>query len=255
MLSYQSHGDGNAPALVVLHGLFGSGTNWRAMARHWSKRFTVHLVDARNHGDSPHAPTMTYDEMANDVEQVIRKLAPDGAHLLGHSMGGKTAMRVALRGNVEVRSLVVADVAPVAYDHKFNHELGVMKGLDINGVKRRSDADAALSAALPDAGLRAFLLQNLVLRDGAFHWRINLEAIGNSIADLTDFPAIHGQFLQATTFVRGGLSHYVKDSHQSAITALFPRASVVTVPQAGHWLHAEQPEPFARAVDAHFDSA
>lgn len=254
-LSCQSLGDATGAPLVVLHGLFGSGTNWRALARHWSERFTVHLVDARNHGNSPHAPTMNYDDMADDVEQLVRELAPDGAHLLGHSMGGKTAMRVALRGRMAVHSLLVADVAPVSYGHNFNEELAAMKGLELASIKRRSDAETAMAAVVPEAGVRAFLLQNLVLRDGAFHWRINLDAIGNAVSDLTDFPAIDGQYEGATTVMRGELSSYVQDSHISAIERLFPAASMITIPEAGHWLHAEQPQRFADAVDAHFDSA
>lgn len=246
---------GEGPPLMVVHGLFGSGTNWRGLARHWASRFTVHLVDARNHGDSPHAEVMDYTSMAGDLIALLDRIAPDGAHILGHSMGGKIAMMTALLEPERVRSLLVADVAPVTYTHDFDKELNALRALPLDALERRADADRLLAEHLPDAGLRAFLLQNLVLSDGRFRWRINLDAIEAGIGDLTDFVAPAGAIWSGdASFIRGGRSSYVTDTHLDAARALFPGLRVATVDEAGHWLHAEQPQAFAAAVDAHFES-
>jgi esterase len=248
-LSTRSAGSG--PALIVLHGLFGSGTNWRTLTRALEPEFCVHLVDARNHGNSPHNSEMTYAAMASDVAQLIAEVAPEGAHVLGHSMGGKTAMMLALTRPELVTSLLVADVAPVAYQHNFKLELKAARAVESAKVSSRSDADSTLCEHIPDASLRAFLLQNLVRSSDGFSWRVNLNAIESAMDDLTGFSPPLSHYEGPVSIVRGANSDYVLEAHTGVIAELFPNARFETIDAAGHWLHAEQPAAFLKILTDH----
>ncbi|MEM7407019.1 MAG: alpha/beta fold hydrolase [Pseudomonadota bacterium] len=241
--------------LVLLHGLFGSGTNWRTLARRFAAELPVITFDARNHGRSAHADQMSYAEMAADVEASLAALDVRQAHILGHSMGGKTAMTLALTSPACVTSLIVADIAPIAYQRGLGPELGLMQGLPLTTIKRRADADAALRDALPDPGLRAFLLQNLEIRSDGTRWRLNLDAIEAAGALLTGFDAPDGTtYLGPASFIRGGMSDYLSPDHDVIVADRFPRAVSLTIDGAGHWLHAEQPDAFAERVIDHLRS-
>ena len=245
---------GVGPALIILHGLFGSGTNWRTISRPWSEQHTVHLLDARNHGDSPHDDEMSYAAMAADVSEYIDSQCPDGAHLLGHSMGGKTAMLTALSSPQLVRSLIVADVAPVRYAHDFRAELEAMRAVPLGTMKSRSEADVVMAEHFDDRSLRAFLLQNLVRSSGGFHWRINIDALEAAMSELTGFEMPHTEYDGPCTFIYGGASVYVHADHHQHIYRLFPNAELECLEGAGHWLHAEQPDAFSRAVVRHLQA-
>ena len=247
---------GEGPPLVVLHGLFGSGRNWSGLARKLAERRRVHLLDLRNHGDSPWHDEVGYAAMATDVEAYLDSHGLEQVEVIGHSMGGKTAMTLALARPEQVATLLVVDIAPVAYGHSHEGFAEAMQALDLAAVTRRGDADQALAAAVPDPGIRAFLLQNLVARDGGYAWRLNLAALQAGMAALIGFPppAPGARYDGPTLFLGGGLSDYIGPEHHAAIDAHFPRAEVDHLPDAGHWVHAEQPAAFLERAQAFLDS-
>ena len=247
-LAFQDYGEG--PPLVILHGLFGSGRNWTGIARRLAEAWHVYALDLRNHGDSPWAEAMDYPAMAGDVGAFLDRQGLDRVALVGHSMGGKTAMALALTRPERIGSLTVVDIAPVAYPQTHQGYVEALQALDLGGITRRADADAALQASIPEAGIRAFLLQNLVARDGGFAWRFNLAALGAGMAEISGFPETpeRGIYEGRTFFLGGGLSDYITADHHAAIGRLFPRAGIETVAGAGHWVHAEAPGPFLEAL-------
>jgi len=208
-----------------------------------------------NHGDSPWAGTMTYAEVADDVADFIAAAGLDRPSVLGHSMGGKVAMTLALGRDVALGALVVVDIAPVSYDHGFGDYVEAMSAVDLRLVERRADADAALAGTVADPVLRAFLLQNLIARDGSYGWRINLPAIGAGLAGLSEFPPADpaSAFTGAALFIAGGRSRYVAAEHHATIRQLFPGAEIAVLDDAGHWPHAEQPEQFGALVAPFLD--
>lgn len=247
-LSYKAQGV-VGPPVVILHGLLGSSSNWRSIARRLAERHRVFVLDLPNHGDSPHVDHMSYPAMAKDVSAFLDEHGIDSATLIGHSMGGKTAMRLALDSPRRVDRLVVVDIAPTVSEHDHVPVLHAMACLDMARITRRSDAEQMLAADVADAGMRQFLLQNLTSTAEGFAWRINLDGIENSLANLLDFPldADAQPFTGAALFLRGGQSDYVLPKDETVIRRLFPRAEIVTIEGAGHWLHAEQPAAFLRA--------
>ena len=246
---------GQGPPALVLHGLFGSGTNWRTIARRLGSRLECHLVDQRNHGRSPHARGMTYPALADDVLAHLDARGIDRAGLIGHSMGGKTAMTLALVAPERMHLLIVADIAPAPSPSDHRPILEALRALGPDSLASRAAADAALARSLPDPGFRRFLLQNLVHGDGGLRWRIDLEAIADALPDLTGFPptAPGAVYQRPTLFLQGERSDYLTVRHEPHIRALFPRASIDTITDAGHWLHAERPaavtDRIARFVD------
>jgi esterase len=243
---------GAGPPLAILHGLFGSSRNWRAIAQALAARHRVLAFDARNHGASPWAATMSYEAMAADLGAALAARGIAHATLLGHSMGGKTAMTSALTRGDTVERLIVVDIAPVVYPQ---HHLGLvraMQALDLGAVTRRGDADRALAAAVPDPAERAFLLQNLVFDDGRPRWRLNLAAIDREMPRLVGVPEVAPGTVYSgpALVIAGACSPYVRPEHEAAIGALFPGAAIARIAGAGHWVHAEQPEAFLKAVEA-----
>jgi pimeloyl-ACP methyl ester carboxylesterase len=210
----------------------------------------VFALDLRNHGRSPWAATMSFDEMAGDVASFIERHGLGPVTLIGHSLGGKVAMHLALTRPALIERLVVVDVAPVAYAHSFAPFIEAMRQVDLSAVMRRSDADLQLQRAIPDPALRNFLLQNLVKTDAGFVWRVNLEALAANMDELLGFPtpAADAAYGGPTLFIAGGRSQYVQPEHRSLIERLFPGAEQVVIPGAGHWLHAERPAEFLAHV-------
>lgn len=236
--------------LVILPGLFGSTGNWRPMARRLAVKYRVLVVDLRNHGRSPHADSMRYEEMAEDVLMLLDKQGMARVALLGHSMGGKVAMTFALAYPNRVGALLVADVAPVRYGHDRDRLLAALLTLPVATLRDRSEADAALATHIEDERLRQFLLQNLKREGDGFRWRVNLGAIAANMDSLVGFPAFDAcvTYPGPTCFLAGGLSRYVRPEHWASVLLSFPNAKLVTLPEAGHWLHAEAPEDFLAAV-------
>lgn len=236
-----------ATPLVIAHGLYGSGRNWGVIARRLADQRDVVAVDMRNHGDSPRAALQGYPEMAADLAEVIASLG-GRADVLGHSMGGKAAMWLALTAPERVRKLIVADIAPVAYDHDQTRHVHAMRGINLDGITTRAEADAALSGAVDDPALRAFFLQSLDFRTKPPHWRLNLDVLEAEMAKIVGWPEISGQFTGPTLFLTGANSRYVVAEHRDRIRALFPHARFAKIPGAGHWLHAEKPRAFEETV-------
>lgn len=247
-LFYKEYGEGHP--LIILHGLLGASGNWHTLAgRAFAKHFHVFTVDQRNHGRSPHDPVHDYPAMADDLEAFMDRHGLATAHVMGHSMGGKTAMQFALTRPHRVDRLVVVDIAPKRYPPWQIHLFDALRNLDLNAFRSRAEIDAALARRVPSAAVRQFLLKNLrTERHGGFSWIVNLEALYRNYERLSDDIPATGTFDGPTLFVRGGDSPYVTDEDLPRIRRRFPRAEVVTIPGAGHWVHADAPEAFARAV-------
>ncbi|MEM9798013.1 MAG: alpha/beta fold hydrolase [Pseudomonadota bacterium] len=248
MLNAIHHGEAGArPPLLIAHGLFGSARNWGVIAKRLSTDRPVIAVDMRNHGASPWSDTHGYADLAGDLAEVIGGTKMD---VLGHSMGGKAAMVLALTQPDRVRRLVVADIAPVGYDHSQADLVAALRAVDLSRVTRRSEAAAQLSD-VPDDGTRAFLLQSLDV--AAQRWMLNLDALEVEMPKIIGFPDMAGAFDGPTLFLTGGRSDYVRAGHRDQIKALFPAARFAKLPEAGHWLHAEKPREFEAAVRAFLD--
>jgi esterase len=239
---------GTGAPLVLLHGLFGSAGNFGAVQRRLAARFRTIALDLRNHGESPHDTAMPYAAMAADVLETLRARDALPARLVGHSMGGKVAMAAALAAPESVGALVVVDIAPVRYPPGFRAYAEAMARMTLAPGLTRAAADAALADAVPDAGVRAFLLQNLRL-GAAPAWRIGLPEITASLPGIEGWEEA-GRYDGPTLFVAGAASDYVKSEHRPGIRALFPAARFVTVKSAGHWVHAENPDGFIAVLDA-----
>jgi pimeloyl-ACP methyl ester carboxylesterase len=250
-LSFLEAGEstGGTP-LLVLHGLFGSARNWQSIARRLGERRHVFALDLRNHGGAPWAATMTYPEMAADVLRFLDDRGYPRAAVLGHSMGGKVAMTLALDWPRRVERLMVADIAPVTYTHTHAPYVAAMLRANLSGVTRRGEVDEQLAAAVPEPALRSFLLQNLAMEHGQFRWRINLEAIGDAMASLIGFPDPgQRQYTGPALFIGGGASDYITPELAPVIARSFPAARIEMVPDAGHWVHAEKPDLFTDLVE------
>jgi pimeloyl-ACP methyl ester carboxylesterase len=250
-LAHEVFGEGHdGPALLIAHGLFGQGKNWGSLARRLARHRRVVTVDMRNHGDSPWSDAGGYRDMAGDLADTIAAVCGGRADVLGHSMGGKAAMVLALTEPDRVNRLIVADIAPVRYGHSHARFIAAMRGLYLPGIARRSDADAPLAEAIPEAPLRAFILQNLVVEDGRARWKPNLDTLARVIGELLDFPAgLPESFPGPALFLHGADSDYVAPETHGAIRARFTAARIEAIEGAGHWLHADRPEPFLAAVE------
>jgi len=255
MLHYNEFGtDNHGPPLLVAHGLFGSARNWGVIAKRLGDTRHVIVVDMRNHGDSPFEASHSYPDLANDLAEVIR--AKGGkADVLGHSMGGKSAMMLALLHPDLIRKLIIADIAPVGYGHTQTPLIDAMEALDLTTIDTRQQADAALKESVPETGVRAFLLQSLDLRATPKRWRLNHAALRQHMEAIIGFPEIIDQTFQGPTFfLAGATSDYIRPEHRPLIKSLFPAARFAKIPGAGHWLHADKPREFEAAVRVFLDA-
>jgi len=251
---HYGHGFDNEEPLIVLHGLFGSSSNWNTIARDLSLRRPVVSLDLRNHGRSPHAPDMDYPAMAEDVEQFFRRHDIAHACVMGHSMGGKVAMQLALDNPTLVSRLIVVDIAPVNYTHDYGPVIAAMRRIQDMHIRQRDEADAVLAETVPEAQVRGFLLQNLVHGKDGYRWRVNLDAMENHLQSITGFPDARGRIWNGPAlFVRGAQSDFVTEDNRQAIASLFPKYSLVTVANAGHWLHAENTPGFLAGISEFLD--
>ena len=240
-----SHQQGSGEPLIILHGLFGSGDNWRMHAKSFSRDFDTHVLALRNHGKSAHDSAMSYDLMAADVGWYISSEGLAPAHLIGHSMGGKVAMWLALQHPDLVEKLVVVDIAPREHPPGHRHILAALCDLDLSRLSNRKEAHALISSAIPSRRVRQFLLKNLRrTKSRGFQWRMNLPAIRINYDEIRDWPGSSSMRSdKQALFIAGTSSDYITEEDSDAIVEIFPRARFVDI-DAGHWLHAEQPEAF-----------
>ena len=235
---------GEGAPVALLHGLFGAAPNLGAIARQLALHYRTIALDLRNHGSSPHEPTMSYGEMAADVRETLIAHHAWPAALIGHSMGGKVAMRLALEAP-EIPKLLVLDIAPVAYPPEFRSFANAMRAIPLDPTLTRAQADLLLTPTVTDPGVRAFLLQNYRFGPNP-GWRIGLAAIANALPLIEDWQAPAGAVYNGPTLFAGGAhSNYIVPEYRSAIRALFPAARFATVKNAGHWLHADNPSATA----------
>jgi pimeloyl-ACP methyl ester carboxylesterase len=252
-LEFERFGDSAKPPLIILHGFFASSRNWRQIAEKMAGNWRVLVPDMRNHGASPHHPVMDYPAMAADILRFIEQQGLTAVNLLGHSMGGKIAMWFAVHYPSYVRRLVVVDIAPVSYPHSFDPLIMALQALPLAAINNRKQAEEQLAPAIPDLHYRQFLLQNLVLQNGVYRWRVNLDIFRQTAADIIAFPDTQQlpPFSGKTLFIAGADSHYV-DATQ--INTLFPTAHLSIIANAGHWLHVQQPAAFIRQVEPFFQA-
>ncbi|KIC16691.1 MULTISPECIES: alpha/beta fold hydrolase [unclassified Leisingera] len=246
MLNTIIHGSATANTpLLIAHGLYGSARNWGVIAKRLSDERQVVAVDMRNHGDSPRADSHTYPELAEDLAGVI---AAHGGQMdvIGHSMGGKAAMMLALNHPEAVRKLVVADIAPVAYGHTQIQYIHAMKSLDLETIERRPEAAAKLAEAGVEPALQSFFTQSLDLANK--RWKLNLDALAGQMPNIMSFPQTDAVWDGPALFLSGSESDYVLPEHREEIRARFPNARFAKLPGAGHWLHAEKPREFEAAA-------
>ena len=241
MLNYFTHGAESSPPIMIIHGLYGSGRNWGVIAKRLSDKFYVITIDLRNHGESPWFDSHNYHDMADDLVEVITslKIKPN---IIGHSMGGKAAMVLALKNPDLVERLLIADIAPVTYKHDQSKFIEAMQKIDLSKVERRSDAIMALSNYVEDKSLQNFFTQSLDLKTKT--WKLNLDILSSEMHEILGFPKIDRKFSGHTLFFRGENSEYIRAEHREIINSLFIKARFATLKDAGHWLHAEKPREF-----------
>ncbi len=248
MLNMISHGTPtDQPGLLIAHGLYGSGRNWGVIAKRLADTRQVVAVDMRNHGQSDWTDSHSYEELADDLAEVITHL--DGSFdVMGHSMGGKAAMVLALRQPELVNRLIVADIAPVTYTHTQMPFIDAMKAVDLSRIEKRSDAADLLTPNVDDPQLISFFLQSLDVKNR--RWILNLDTLAQEMPKIMSFPEVEGDFDGPTLFLSGAASDYVQPGHRPEIKRLFPRAQFAKIPGAEHWLHAQKPREFEAAIRA-----
>lgn len=246
-LNYKSFGEGYP--IIILHGLFGTLDNWQTIAKKLAETYTVYIIDQRNHGRSPHDDTFDYESMADDLQAFMESHWIYEAHIIGHSMGGKTAMQFALNYPDLVNKLVVVDIAPKAYEGGHQTIFDALLSLDLAKITSRKEADALLQQKIEEFGVRQFLLKNLTRqKEGGFKWKMNLPIIYQNYPQILSAIDSEDSFDNPTLFIRGGASNYVEDEDLGNIKSFFPSAELATVAEAGHWVHAAAPETLLKLV-------
>ncbi|KQC32531.1 alpha/beta hydrolase [Nonlabens sp. YIK11] len=242
---------GQGKPFVILHGFLGMADNWKTLGTQWSESgFEVHLLDQRNHGRSFHSDEHNYDVMAADLKEYCDHHNLENIILLGHSMGGKVAMRAAVLYPELIDKLIIADIAPKPYDPHHSDIIHALESVDFTTINSRKDADAAVGRTISDKGTRQFLLKSLFRKDKtSYGWRFNLPALSQAQSMVGSHEPIEMPVQIPTMFIRGGKSGYILDSDKAVIDHAFAKAELHTISNAGHWLHAEQPDEFNRLVE------
>ena len=247
LLNYTREGQG--ASLIVIHGLFGSARNWKGLSKIFAQQYEVFTLDLRNHGESFHHDMMTYEVMAEDVYNFIQEMGISSAHILGHSMGGKVAMKLSHHYPQCVDKLIVADIAPVTYQHDYDEIIKAIFALDLPAITNRKNADIALTPGITDQRIRLFLLQNLAFDKEVPYWKLNWVSIKSHMDLITGFEDISEYLIEnESLFIRGELSDYVTQDTWFLIQRHFNNSKLHTLDSAGHWLHAEQPKAFATEI-------
>lgn len=240
---------GQGAPMIIMHGVFGSADNWQTVGKALSEKFKIYLVDLRNHGNSPHSEAFNYEVMSDDIHELMQDEELDKACLLGHSMGGKVAMTFSMKYPQMVEKLIVVDIAPREYPPHHQQIFKGFRAVTLENIHTRSDADKEMSMVINNAGIRQFILKNLYRnKDGKFSWKLNLAAIENAANYIGDPLLPSGVFEKEALFIGGSKSDYIQDSDREAIKKHFPNANVIMIKDAGHWVHAEQPEALINTV-------
>ncbi|MFK5998042.1 MAG: alpha/beta fold hydrolase [Rhodobacterales bacterium] len=248
LLNSQTFGEATAePTLLIVPGLFGAGRNWRAIAKRLCRDRQVITVDMRNHAGSFWDAGHSYNDLADDLAQVLAQISGP-VDVMGHSMGGKAAMVLALQNPENMNRLIVVDIAPVGYSHSQIINIEAMQNLDISKITRRSEIENMLAAQIKDGPTRAFLAQSLELSESGNRWTLNLHALAQNMDHIIGFPDVSGRFTNAVLFIKGGVSDYILPQYMPKIKAFFPRAILHDIPGAGHWVHAEASRAFIDTV-------
>ncbi|WP_075603467.1 alpha/beta fold hydrolase [Saccharicrinis aurantiacus] len=260
-LFYRKLGENGAP-LIIIHGLYGASDNWLTIAKQLQDKFRVYIVDQRNHGQSPHTEEMNYDVMADDIKQLMLDENLDTATIIGHSMGGKTAMTLALKYPELVDKLVVLDIAPKSYGNYSNYAkitndhqniIDALLSVKPDEYKSRSAVDKYLAPKITNTMVRSFLLKNITRNaDGTLMWKLNIKVLAENLelimAGFSDKNYKEFDFNKTVAFINGEKSPYILEEDLQLVRNLFPSAQTATIPNAGHWLHAEQPELFLKTL-------
>jgi pimeloyl-ACP methyl ester carboxylesterase len=251
-LFFKTFGNQGEP-LIILHGLYGSSDNWQTIAKQLAETYRVYIPDMRNHGRSPHSPEHSYKAMAEDIAELLNKLQLNKAIIIGHSMGGKTAMQFALDYPDKVEKLVVVDISPRSYlsltepEKQVSEHMNILSGLisiDPLLLKSRQQAEEELAVYVTDAPTRHFLLKNLVHRDNHFEWTINIAGLRRNLPNVMGGIVSDSTLDKPVLFIKGERSDYLQASDEKIIKSFFPKAEMATIFDAGHWIHAEQPKQF-----------
>ena len=260
---------GQGKDLIILHGLYGSGDNWLTVARDLAEHFRVHLPDQRNHGNSPHHPDHSYKAMVSDVMEYLTEYNINSPIVLGHSMGGKTAMWLSILHPEVISKLIVVDISPVGYaqvtspSSLISQHLNIvnsMRMIDLSILKTRQEIDKELSVYVPSEKVRQFLLKSIERKkDGSYRWKLNIDAISNYLPEIMNGidVAKNASFINQTMpvlFIKGELSEYIPEEDFEAIKNLYPQAFIETIYGSGHWIHAEKPESFLAVVKSFLES-
>jgi esterase len=244
---------GYGDPVVILHGIFGISDNWVTIGKRIAEKFRVLIPDQRNHGRSPHSPVFNYAALQEDLREFLEEQGIGSCILIGHSMGGKVAMHYALEYPGTVEKLIVADISPKTYFPRQTHiqMVNTMLEVDFNDVITRKEVEEFLELRIKDIRIRHFILKNLYyVHKDRLGWRLNAEAISNNLENIFSSVPASGEFNKPSLFVRGGNSDYILDEDNEMIMSLFPQAQVVTIPGAGHWLHADQPDLLCRTFSS-----
>lgn len=250
-LAHRHFGVQGHPPLIILHGLLGSSRNWATIAQELALHYEVFAVDLRNHGDSPHVEGMGFEDMAQDVVHFMDEHALSKTSLLGHSLGGKVAMRMAVDYPAKVERLIVVDIVPKEYPPHHTQEFAAMNALDLQILTSRKEADALLQQRVPEWAMRQFLLTNLRRgSNGSWGWSIHLQELTHALEDMRRNVLLPGeQFAGPTQFIMGGASHFVQEGDEGLIQQHFPQLQYTTLDNVGHNPHIEAKQAFLDALE------
>jgi len=238
---------GQGQPLIILHGLFGSSDNWYSHAKTFAPFFKVYLVDQRNHGQSPHSDEFNYKALTQDLEEFITEHHIENPIILGHSMGGKTAMNFAVKNPDKLDKLIVVDIVPKYYPVHHDQILEGLDAIDLKAVQSRNEADQLLSTYVPEPDVRQFLLKNLSRNENGFEWKINIAGIDKNIEQIGAALEYPGTYNGPSLFIKGAKSNYYKPGDEEVIKKIFTQADIQTI-DTGHWVQAENPQEFSKMV-------
>ncbi len=239
---------GQGKPMIILHGLLGSSDNWHSLGKLFAETFSVYLIDQRNHGLSPHSDEFNYKVLTQDLEEFIKENKIEKPHLIGHSMGGKTAMNFAVKNPDALNKLIVVDIVPKKYIVRHDRLIEGMKAIPLDEISSRAEAEVSMAGYEPDPAVRQFLLKNLSRNsEGKFVWKVNLPIIDQHLQETGEGMIYKGTFDGPTMFINGEKSDYFKAGDEISIKKIFPQAKFISL-DTGHWVQAEKPQEFAQTV-------